>query len=223
MSKAKACWLWGASDMRNGSPCIVLLVILVSGLLESRAVGDGDAAEAAPPGDLTLHVIPQSHIDLAWWWRYDPETVDIVAEHTLETAFANLEKFPEYTFTYLQGPAIEPLETRNPKLFYRLRYYAHQVKAMKAKPGSGKSPASKVKKPKLAPGEDSPAMTSMKSAWLVFLATYRQGTPTERQRMIQWARDSRKWPPAMNAVDLERFDEGRVLSITPREVSTGCA
>jgi hypothetical protein len=22
--------------------------------------------------DMNLHIIPQAHIDLAWWWRYDP-------------------------------------------------------------------------------------------------------------------------------------------------------
>jgi alpha-mannosidase len=74
---------------------------------------------------MTLHIIPQSHIDLAWWWRYDPETLDIIVKHTLETAYGNMEKFHDYTFTYLQVPAIEPLENRFPDLFYKLRYYAH--------------------------------------------------------------------------------------------------
>lgn len=81
-------------------------------------------------GDMTLHIVPQAHIDLAWWWRYDPETLEVVAKHTLETAFGNFEKFPDYTFTYLQVPVIEPLETLHPDLFYKLRYYVHHARAI---------------------------------------------------------------------------------------------
>jgi alpha-mannosidase len=90
----------------------------------------GAGAPAARPGDMTLHVLPQSHIDLAWWWRYDPETLEVVIPHTLETAFANFEQYPDYTFTFLQVPAIEPLETRHPDLFYKLRYHAHRGDAL---------------------------------------------------------------------------------------------
>jgi ParB-like chromosome segregation protein Spo0J len=85
--------------------------------------------------------------------------------------------------------------------------HAEQVKAIKTKPGSGRSPASKAKKRKLAPGEDSPAMTSMKSAWLAFIERYRAGTVTEQQRVIRWAKECRKWPRALDATDVERFDE----------------
>ncbi|MBX7256615.1 MAG: hypothetical protein K1Y02_09660 [Candidatus Hydrogenedentes bacterium] len=81
-------------------------------------------------GDMTLHVIPQAHIDLAWWWRYDPETLHVVATHTLETVFGNMEKYPDYTFTYLQVPVIEPLEDAYPQLFYKLRLYTHRTKAI---------------------------------------------------------------------------------------------
>jgi len=79
---------------------------------------------------MTLHVIPQSHIDIAWWWRYDPETVHVVVKRTLEMAFANLEKFPDYTFSFLQVPAIKPLEEFYPELFYRLHYYLFHSKAL---------------------------------------------------------------------------------------------
>ena len=89
---------------------------------------------------MTLHVIPQSHIDLAWWWRYDPETLHVVARHTLETAFDNMEKYPDYTFTYLQVPAIEPLERLYPLLSYKLSYYVHNPNAIGLRipnPGAG--------------------------------------------------------------------------------------
>lgn len=77
----------------------------------------------AQSGDMTLHIIPQSHIDIAWWWRYDPQTIHVVAKRTLEMAFANLEAFPDYTFTFLQVPALQPLETLYPELFYKVHYY----------------------------------------------------------------------------------------------------
>ena len=99
------------------------------GVWAQSAAADANTIPAAL-GEMTLHIVPQSHIDLAWWWRYDPETLEVVAKHTLETAFGNLEKFPDYTFTYLQVPVIEPLEARHPDLFYKLRYYAHQAKAI---------------------------------------------------------------------------------------------
>jgi len=49
----------------------------------------------------------------------------VICKHTLETAFENMEKFPEYTFTYLQVPSIAPIENLYPDLFYKIRYYVH--------------------------------------------------------------------------------------------------
>jgi alpha-mannosidase len=89
---------------------------------------------------MTFHVIPQSHIDLAWWWRFDPHTVQVVSRHTLETAFENMEKFPDYTFTFLQVPAIAPFEEWDPELFYKMRYYVHNTCALAERipnPGAG--------------------------------------------------------------------------------------
>ncbi len=83
------------------------------------------AAEPAPSGEMTVHVIPQAHIDLAWWWRYWPHTVKVVVTHTLETAFDNMDKYPDYTFAFLQVPAIEPLEDLYPGLYYKLHYFQH--------------------------------------------------------------------------------------------------
>lgn len=107
---------------------VLAAVALSGGLVFAGENSDGKGASVL--SEMTMHVIPQSHIDLAWWWRYEPETLEIVVTHTLETAFGNMEKFPEYTFTYLQAPAIEPLEESHPDLFYKLRYYAHNAKAM---------------------------------------------------------------------------------------------
>jgi alpha-mannosidase len=84
----------------------------------------------ASQDDVTLHVIPQAHIDLAWWWRYDPQTVNVAVKRTLETAFANLDAFPDYTFTFLQVPAIQPLETLYPDLYYKFHYYLFHAAPM---------------------------------------------------------------------------------------------
>ena len=79
---------------------------------------------------MTLHVIPQAHIDLAWWWRYDPETIRVIVPKTLGMAFENLEKYPDYTFSFLQVPAIEPLERFYPDYFYKIHYYIYNSQAM---------------------------------------------------------------------------------------------
>lgn len=79
---------------------------------------------------MTLHVVPQAHIDLAWWWRYDPETIRVIVPKTLAMAFNNLEKYPDYTFSFLQVPAIEPLEKLDPELFYKIHYYLYHSRAM---------------------------------------------------------------------------------------------
>lgn len=87
--------------------------------------------QSLPPLDqMTLHVVPQAHIDMAWWWRYDPETIRVIVPKTLAMAFNNLEKYPDYTFSFLQVPAIDPLEKLNPELFYRIHYYLYHSKAM---------------------------------------------------------------------------------------------
>ena len=88
-------------------------------------------AQSSPTAEeMTLHVIPQAHIDLAWWWRVDPETVRVIVPKTLEMAFSNLEKYPDYTFTFLQVPAIEPLENLYPDLFYRIHYYIYHARPL---------------------------------------------------------------------------------------------
>jgi hypothetical protein len=86
--------------------------------------------KSTPIGEMTMHVVPQSHIDLAWWWRYDPQTIHVIVKNTLETAFKNMEKYPDYTFTFLQVPAIEPMEEYYPDIFYKMRYYSHDKRIL---------------------------------------------------------------------------------------------
>jgi alpha-mannosidase len=108
-----------------------VLILLLMGVLCSPSFSQIENKDTSYiQGDMLLHIIPQSHIDLSWWWRYDPEAIQVVTRHTLETAFGNMEKFPDYTFTFLQVPLIEPLEKLYPELFYKLLYYVHNKQAM---------------------------------------------------------------------------------------------
>ncbi len=106
-----------------------VIIVLISTLSMCLAQKESEQPPASL-AEMTMHIIPQAHIDLAWWWRYNPETLHIIVKHTLETAFENMEKYPDYTFTYLQVPAIEPLEELYPELFYKLRYYTHRKEAL---------------------------------------------------------------------------------------------
>ncbi|NOY76620.1 MAG: hypothetical protein GXO76_01990, partial [Calditrichaeota bacterium] len=108
----------------------LLFVLLLCNISNSSFAKESTDHGKAPLKEMTLHVIPQSHIDLAWWWRYDPETIHVIVKHTLEIAFDNMEKYPDYTFTFLQVPAIEPLENLYPELYYKFRYYAHNSRAL---------------------------------------------------------------------------------------------
>ena len=110
---------------------LVVLIFFSTGVLYPPCFSQAkEDSTSDSPGTMKLHVIPQAHIDLSWWWRYDPEAIHVVAKHTLETAFENMEKFPDYTFTFLQVPLIEPLEKLYPDLFYKLRYYVHNKQAI---------------------------------------------------------------------------------------------
>jgi hypothetical protein len=99
---------------------------------------------------------------------------------------------------------------------------AEQVKAITAQRAPRAAPK-KGKKPKLSPGEDSPAMASMKTAWLAFMETYRAGTPTERQRVIRWTKEWQKWPRGLDAIDIDRFDESQASGPTPIAVAASRA
>ncbi|MEX2726693.1 MAG: hypothetical protein Q6353_005540, partial [Candidatus Sigynarchaeum springense] len=52
-----------------------------------------------PPTSPRVHVIAQSHIDLAWLWRWEPETVHVCCKATFGQAIANLDAYPDYVFS----------------------------------------------------------------------------------------------------------------------------
>ena len=69
---------------------------------------------------LKIHLIPQSHIDIVWLWRYDPETIHRCCKPTFTRAVENLERFPQYTFNQSQAPLYEPVKRVYPSLHERI-------------------------------------------------------------------------------------------------------
>ena len=63
----------------------------------------------------TLHMIGQSHIDIAWLWRWQ-ETVD-VSRRTFQSALGFFDKVPEFKYIQSQAAVFEWMEKDYPDLF----------------------------------------------------------------------------------------------------------
>jgi alpha-mannosidase len=75
------------------------------------------------PSRLVIHVVSQSHIDLAWLWRWDPETIQVCCKLTHGMATGNLDRFPEYKFTQSQAPLYQATEAHHPEIFKKMLEY----------------------------------------------------------------------------------------------------
>ncbi|MEM3466077.1 MAG: glycoside hydrolase family 38 C-terminal domain-containing protein [Thermoproteota archaeon] len=64
-----------------------------------------------------VHVISQSHIDIAWLWPYYPETIHDCVKLTFTRAVDNLKMHNEYTFAQSQVPLYKAAEEFLPELF----------------------------------------------------------------------------------------------------------
>lgn len=73
-----------------------------------------------------IHVIAQSHIDLAWKWRYDPETIFRCFKPTFTKATDNMDKYPDYIFSQSQVPAYQATAETFPKLFEKMKKYINE-------------------------------------------------------------------------------------------------
>jgi len=69
----------------------------------------------------TIHVIAQSHIDVAWLWRYDPGTIHRCCKPTFTLATDNMDKFSDYTFSQSQVPLYQATEEVYPELFEKIK------------------------------------------------------------------------------------------------------
>lgn len=70
-----------------------------------------------------IHVIAQSHIDLAWKWRFHPETTQVCCKLTFGLATDNLDKFKEYRFSQSQVPLYTATETYHPQIYEKILKY----------------------------------------------------------------------------------------------------
>ena len=74
----------------------------------------------------TIHIVPQSHIDIVWLWRYDPETIHRCCKITYTQALDNMDRYPEFTFSQSQVPLFEPVENIYPDIYRRIKEYIRQ-------------------------------------------------------------------------------------------------
>ena len=75
---------------------------------------------AVPAQELTLHLIGNAHIDLAYRWRWN-ETVLRVAPDTFEGVLDLMESDPDVTYAQSQLALYEEIEMGRPDLFERIR------------------------------------------------------------------------------------------------------
>jgi alpha-mannosidase len=86
----------------------------------------GMSGPAIPAEGQGIHVVPQSHIDVAWFWRYDPETIEVCIPMTFGRAVEALERFPDYVFVASQVPLYEGLRRNYPDLAAKVARYVRE-------------------------------------------------------------------------------------------------
>lgn len=70
-----------------------------------------------------IHILPQSHIDIAWLWPYYPETIYDCVKLTFMRAIDNLKMNEEYTFAQSQVPLYEAAKKYFPEIFDEILKY----------------------------------------------------------------------------------------------------
>jgi len=90
--------------------------MILSIALMLTTTGAGHAAEPLRG----LCIVPQSHIDVAWFWRYEPETIEVCIPWTFGRAADLLERMPDYSFSAPQVPLYEGLRRYHPALSRRI-------------------------------------------------------------------------------------------------------
>jgi alpha-mannosidase len=102
--------------------CLSTQTRTIIGLLVATCLAAGTplaskAGESSPRG---IYIVPQAHIDVAWFWRYDPETIEVCIPATFGQAADNLEQVPEYSFSASQVPLYEGMRQYHPRLAARV-------------------------------------------------------------------------------------------------------
>ncbi len=70
---------------------------------------------------LSLHLVGNAHIDMAWLWRYT-ETIE-VTRATFQSALDNLKWYPDFRFSHGQAHSYQWIEQRYPDMFRQIQEY----------------------------------------------------------------------------------------------------
>lgn len=76
--------------------------------------------------ETVIHILSQSHIDIAWLWPYDPETIHDCVKLTFTRAVDNLKMHKEYVFAQSQVPLYKAVEEYFPELFSEITKYVKE-------------------------------------------------------------------------------------------------
>ena len=68
---------------------------------------------------VTVHMVPQSHIDMAWEWDWN-ETLSVFGT-TFGAVLGAMDRTPTFTFTQNSAAAYDAVERHHPALFKRIR------------------------------------------------------------------------------------------------------
>ena len=68
----------------------------------------------------TIHLAGHAHIDMAWLWRYDPETIE-VCRSTFASALSFAREYPDFVYVQSSAQAYAWMEERYPELFEQIR------------------------------------------------------------------------------------------------------
>ncbi len=89
-----------------------------------KGVNDAVSPYVPKAKSLSLSMIGNAHIDMAWLWRYT-ETMDVV-KRTFEAAVDNLRRYPDFTFSHGQAQTYAWMEAQDPELFAEIRKYVKE-------------------------------------------------------------------------------------------------
>jgi alpha-mannosidase len=73
---------------------------------------------------LSLHLIGNAHIDMAWLWRY-LETIE-VTRATFQAAIDNLKAYPDFHFSHGQAHSYQWIEQYHPEMFREIQKYVRE-------------------------------------------------------------------------------------------------
>jgi alpha-mannosidase len=104
-------------------PAAVLVFALLSaGAAQADGTGPERRAAVGPRTENTLYVVAASHLDTQWWWTIQETIADLVPA-TFADTFDQLDRYPEYDFSWEGAFRYMLLKEYYPELYDRLKRY----------------------------------------------------------------------------------------------------